>query len=177
MTEDHRVDLRYFPHFQNVEFYIYSDGLRKALSSVEAIPVDDLYDTPADADGIHKHDMYLSFIKEARVLYKNEIVKILPNVLKKYPKLGIKPFTEIYKSATTEKDLPEDTPGRIVKGLKYRSHVPKTAVRIEKDLVVVTDERPLEYLDMSEQKRTYYDGRRAYYFKKNIVTGKWENQI
>lgn len=61
----------------------------------------------------------------------------------------------------------------MIRQLKTRAHKSGVAVRIAKDLVVVTGERKCQYLDRGEQTRTYFDGNAAYYFRRNAVTGKW----
>ena len=146
----------------------------KTVTTVDRITYDDAYDTLQDADGVLALSLYQQFIHNVKLSNKAAIIQALSHVKKDYPKLGIKAFVEIYKKAVEKQNIPEHTPKRIIRELNVRNHTPGIAVRIEKDLIVVTGERECKYLDCCEQTRAYFDEKSAYYFRQNAVTGKWE---
>ena len=146
------------------------------VTTVDKIDFSGLYDTLKDADKKTERFLYREFFHKVNILYKSEVIQILEHVKKQQPKLGIRAFTEIYKRVTEKKSISANTPERIIRELNGRSHFPNTAVRIEKDLVVVTGEHEFEYLDCKEETRAYFDRESAYFFRRNIVTGHWSEE-
>lgn len=162
---------RYVFHSGGV--FIESRDHTKTVTTVDKIIPDEVYDTLQDADGAFTLSLYQAFVHEVKISHKAEIIQALSHVKKEYPKLGIKAFLEIYKKAITRQSISKGVPKRVIRELDTRSHTPNTTVRIEKDLVVVVGERSCKYLNCSEQTRAYFDKKKAYYFRRNAVTGKW----
>ena len=162
---------RYVFHSGGV--FIESRDHTKTVTTVDKIISDEVYDTLQDADGAFALSLYQAFVHEVKISHKAEIIQALSHVKKAYPKLGIKAFQEIYKKAIERQYLSKGIPKRVIRELEVRNHTPNTAVRIEKDLVVVVGERESKYLECNEQIRTYFDKKNAYYFRRNAVTGKW----
>lgn len=160
--------------FDNIGIRIESRDKTMTFITVKEILSADVYDTLQDADETLNFTLVQSFLHNAKILHKEEILRALWFVKKDHCKLGLKVFLEIYAKATEKKTIDENVPKRIIRELNNRGHIPNTAVRIEKDLVVVTGELECKYLDVSEQTRVYFDSERGYYFRKNIVTGKWQ---
>ena len=150
-----------------------SEHTQKFITA-DLIEKEEAYDTLKDADAESALSLYQAFVHNVKIDHKAEMIRALSFVKKDYPKLGIEAFTEIYRWSVEEKNVPEDTPERIVRELNCRSHKPGTAVRIDKDLVVMTGERKCRYLKCCEETRTYFDDKRAYYFRRNPVTFRWE---
>ncbi len=145
----------------------------KTMTTVDRINTDEVYDTLQDADGAFSLYLYQAFVHKVKISHKTEIIQALGHVRKKIPKLGIKAFTEIYRKAVERQSFSKSIPKRVIRELTIRNHTSNTAVRIEKDLVVVTGKRECKYLDSCEQTRAYFDKDNAYYFRRNAVTGKW----
>ncbi len=162
---------RYVFHSDGV--FIESRDHTRTVTTVDEIVSDEMYDTLQDADGAFSLSLYQAFVREVRISHKTEIIQALSHVKKDYPKLGIKAFAEIYRKAVEKCSISKSVPERVMRELEVRGHMPNTAVRIEKDLVVVTGERECSYLDCCEQTRAYFDRDNAYYFRRNAVTGKW----
>lgn len=162
---------RYVFHSGGV--FIESRDYIRTVTTADRITYDEEYDTLQDADGAFVHSLYKQFARNVKLSHKTVIIRALSHVKKDYPKLGIKAFVEIYKKAAERSIIPKNTPKRIIRELNVRNHAPGIAVRIEKDLVVVTGERDCKILDLREQTRAYFDKTSVYYFRQNAVTGKW----
>jgi len=160
--------------FYSGGFYMESRDKTMTFGPIRKMISDDVYDMLQDADNPFRYDLYQSFLKDVKMLHKAEMLPVLAAVKRDYCKLGFKVFAAIYAKAMETDFIEETVPKRIVRELRRRSHIPNTAVRIERDLVVVTGERECKYLDTCEQIRAYYDRDRGYYFRRNIVTGKWQ---
>ncbi len=150
----------------------YRDNTR-TLTTAENIDVGKAYDTIYGADNIYNQYLYRAFAYDADIPHKEDIVGILPRVKKDFPKFALRVFKEIYAKATEREYIPENVPERIVNELNGRSHDPGIAVRIARDLVVVTGESKNDYLECGDQTRAYFDRNAVWYFRKNAVTGKW----
>ena len=120
--------------------------------------------------------LYQSFLKHVKIVHKEEMVRVLQFVKSGYCKLSLKVFTEIYSKMMETKGLDENIPERIIHELHNREHNPYVAVKIEKDLTVVADEVHCDYLEVGEPIRAYFDKERGYFFRKNIVTNKWQSE-
>ena len=130
---------RYVLHSGGV--FVESRDYIRTVTTVERITYDEEYDTLQDADRAFAHSLYKQFVQNVKLNNKKAIIRALTHVKKDYPQLGIKAFIEIYKKAAERQSIPENTPERIKRELNVRNHAPGIAVRIEKDLVVVTGER------------------------------------
>ncbi len=146
----------------------------KTITTADKIAEDEAYDTLRDADGSMGLALYQSFIREVDISHKEDIIRALNHVKKGHTKFEFKVFAEIFSKAVNNKGIAEDTPRRISRELYTRKHPADTAVKITKDLVVVTGGKECEYLDCREETRAYFDKHNAYFFRKNAVTGKWQ---
>ncbi|MCR5223021.1 MAG: PcfJ domain-containing protein [Lachnospiraceae bacterium] len=145
----------------------------QTIVTADRVREGDPYDTMYDADEELKRKLYKRFLLDVRLAHKEEIIRALSHVKKKQAYMGYCPFTEIYKKAIEKNGITGKVPKRILRELSIRKHRPGTAVRIEKDLVVVVGERDSETLTCHEQTRAYFDTNRAYYFRQNAVTQQW----
>ncbi|MCR5785008.1 MAG: GNAT family N-acetyltransferase, partial [Eubacterium sp.] len=166
-------EVKRYVFYGNSVFIENRDYTKKACK-IEDLFYETAYDTLCDADKEFSFSLYKAFVNNVKLLHKSKIVHALSFVKKRYQKFGIKVFAEICQMVFESRPIPEDTPKRIVKEIYGRNLISGVAVRIEKDLVVVTGERACEYFDCSEQTRVYFDKNRAYFFKKNAITGEWE---
>ncbi|WP_024865371.1 PcfJ domain-containing protein [Butyrivibrio sp. FCS014] len=140
------------------------------------------------------------FRDKVEISNKWAILRTLPYVKTRYPKFGFKPFLEIYIKSredgailhSPQKPLPHEAsasaraqmrhesfasvPKLILHELYGRSHKDHSAVRLTRNLVVVTGEKSCRYLNFKEQTRVYFDATEAYYFVKNAVTGMWQRE-
>lgn len=162
---------RYVFHDDSV--FIEKRDKTRTVIAVEKIMSDDAYDTLQDAKEVLNDFLYQSFLRDVKIVHQEAILRALSFVKKNYPKLGFKAFLEIYARAIEDKPIDKSVPKRIIRELNGRSHITNTAVRIEKDLVVVTGENECQYLDVREPVRIYFDGERGYCFRKNVITGEW----
>ncbi len=147
----------------------------RVFSKVEKIMEEKLYDTMKDVNWVYLSEMQWAFSRDVKIPHKSEIVKALSHVKKPHPPFSFDVFCEIFSKAVDNKGIAEDTPPKIVNELYGRGLRSNTAVRIDKDLVVITGVRECEYLDYHEETRTYFDTSRAYFFSKNALTGKWSS--
>lgn len=143
------------------------------LIAPDKINTENLYDTLDDSDTYERRVIFREFIHKVVIPHKNEIVQALTRV-RSYPQLGILPFIEAYSKATEVNEEVDDIPERIADDLYNRNLQSNTAIRIDKDLVVVTGEKRCMYLGSTEQTRAYFDSVGAYYFRQNAVTGRWQ---
>lgn len=165
---------RYVFHSGGV--FVESRDYIRTVTTVDRITYDEEYDTLQDADEAFVQSLYKQFVHNVKLSHKKAIIRALSYVKRDYPKLGIKAFVEIYKKTAEREGILENTPKRIIRELNTRNHASGIAVRIEKDLVVVTGERDCNFLDCREQTRAYFDNKSVYYFRQNAVTGKWEEE-
>lgn len=159
--------------FHSAGVFVESRDHVRTITSAGKIDHKNTYDTLRDANGKVELSLYQSFKNCVKVPYKDEIIRTLSLVKTDSPKLGIASFIEIYSKAVEKQNLPDNIPKRILRELNGRNHEPGKAVRIEKNLIVLTGERKCNILDCHEQTRVYFDRTRAYYFRRNAVTNKW----
>lgn len=143
------------------------------LITPDRIDVEDLYDTQIDTDAYERRLIFRDFLHKVVIPHKELIIQGL-NHVRNYPQLGFAAFIEIYSKAIEDCDIGEDVPKRIRNELNTRNHPCGKAIKIAKDLVVVTGGVKCRYLDITEQTRVYFDSTGAYYFRQNAVTQRWK---
>ncbi len=143
------------------------------LITPDRINDEDLYDTQTDTDAYERRLLFRDFVHKVVISHKEEIIQAL-NHVRNYPQLGFASFIEIYSKAIEDDEIGEHVPKRIINELNTRNHPCDKAIRIAKDLVVVTGKKRCRYMDIFEQTRVYFDSTGAYYFRQNAVTHKWK---
>ncbi len=126
--------------------------------------------------GIQSAALFEALKNDVDITNKASLLRIIPYVKKSYSKLEFLPFLEAYIKTRHTEGKTKGVPERIVRELYGRNHNNFCAVRIDKDLVVVTGEKCCKYLTLKEQTRVYFDASRPYYFIKNVATGFWEQE-
>ena len=121
-------------------------------------------------------ELFINFKNYADISQKRAMIPVLEHVQYDYCKLTLGAFLEVYRKTLDEVRPTNDVPERILQELYRRNHEPYCTVKLDKDLVVVTGEKRCKYLSLKEQTRVYFDSNGAYYFVKNIVTGKWQHE-
>lgn len=120
--------------------------------------------------------LYEAFKSDADITNKSSMLRIMPYIRRDSPKMGFKPFLEVYLKTRESEPKIKGVPQRIVRELYGRNHRPYSAVRIDKSLAVVTGEKKCHYIYLKEQTRVYFDEARPYYFVKNVATGFWQRE-
>ncbi len=111
--------------------------------------------------------------EQKAVIRGKKYILMAMKLAKRESHFALSSFLEIYRMAGREGEELNDVPGRIVRELYGRAMASGKAVRIDRDLVVVTGERTLKFFGRTEQTRAYYDGSRAFFFSKSPLTGAW----
>ncbi len=127
-------------------------------------------------DALSVSRVYEDFRTEVDITKKQSILMIMPYIRNDFPKMGFKPFLEVYQKTRNDETKLEGVPQRIVRELYGRNHKTFSVVRIDKDLVVSVGERKCKYIYLKEQTRLYFDQAGMYYFTKNVATGFWERK-
>ncbi len=134
---------------------------------------EDILDIYESADYLQKKELYEAFTNKVRVAHKEEIIRILKNSLKGRFFLRFRAFIETFRDVTRKAVESEVVPERIRHELSCRAHAPGTAIKIAKDLCVVVMENKYEHIDLTYQKRAYFDSERGYFFRQSAITKEW----
>ena len=153
--------------------YLEKPDRTRALTAPGKIPDEDIYEALLHMDSWERRNLFRDFLHKVNIAHKEDIIQAF-NHVKEYPQFGFRPFIEIYSKAIEDGEIGEDVPERIVNELNNRTHPCDKAIRIDKDLVVITGSQKCRYLDCVEQTRAYFDNIGAYYFKQNAVTHRWQ---
>ena len=147
---------------------------RKAIS-VEEIPDKDIYDTMLNMDVSYQTDLQWAFVRDVKITHKAEIVNAFSHIKKKVKVFAFNTFCAIYSKANENIGIDKDTPKYIVNDLYGRKLRLNSSGKIDNVLTAITGVWDSEYLDFHEEVRTYIDAERAYFFRKNALTGKWQS--
>ncbi len=142
-----------------------------AITSAERIPSDDVYDMMQDAE---RHDIlrfYDEFVDRVKLKHKDEVIRAFRRM--RCPRIEFELFRSVYADAEDQYRMEEDVPELIRHELTARKHRPNTAVRIRKDLIVVTGVTERKNSRGTLNARVYFDGRDVWYFVCNPVSGIW----
>ncbi|MCR5324969.1 MAG: PcfJ domain-containing protein [Lachnospiraceae bacterium] len=182
---DPAKEIRRYVFCEEGAFVEYPDGAIKAADPEELRDVSDTdngqytsrcnntYDLFIEADDRQKTELYHSFLNEVEIPYKRQIAEAMWKLDDFKPKLGFGRFTHLFAYATGDPGRFEDVPERVLDVLHNRKHPKVAAVKLYKDLVVITDERETDFFGLKEEVRLYADGNNAYCFRKNAITGEW----
>lgn len=150
-----------------------SAGGRNAVNPKELFEESEFKDEFSDMDYNRQKGLFNEFVYKAAIPNKKYIL-IAMNDMRFDRRFQFKTFVDIYVRASEEEGVIEGVPKRIVSELFGRKLGPGKAVRIEKDLLLVTGERSVPNLYRKEETRAYFDKERGYYFRKSIITGAWQ---
>ncbi len=145
----------------------------RVITTPDKIMDEEVYDTLSHTDSLERRRLFRDFLHNVNISHKDDIIQAF-NLVKDHLQFGFKPFAEIYSKAIEVNEIGDDVPERLIKELYNRNHPCNKAIRIDKDLVVITGAVRCRYLDCVEQKRAYFDNTTAWYFKQNAVTHKWQ---
>ncbi len=135
----------------------------------------DYYECFNDMKFRQRDELAWDFAKKVVVKNKRNILLAM-NILGNDGIFRLGDFLSVYRRAGEEENGLEGIPERIVKELCGRKLASGKAVRIDKDLAVVTNERNIRDTRCKEETRAYFDGHDAYYFRKSILTGRWQKE-
>lgn len=136
----------------------------------EELMVEDVYDAWSWIDEFTRNSIYQAFFRDVKIANKKEITKGFLLVSRE---CCLKIFVEIYRKIRDTRGVDENVPKRIIHELHNRSHKSYSAVRIQRDLVVVTTQVFIRNLDRGETIRAYFDKDKSYFFRQNNLTEKW----
>lgn len=152
------------------------EGESWKFTSAQKIAEDtDYYECFPDMTLGKKDELAQDFAKKAVVKNKSNILLAM-NIFGDDEIFRLCDFLAVYSRAGEEENGIEDTPWRIVNDLCGRKLATGKAVRIAKDLVAVTIDRNIKDTKYKEETRAYFDGHGAYYFRKSILTGRWQKE-
>ena len=135
----------------------------------------DYYECFPDMTLRKKDELARDFAQKAVVKNKRNILLAM-NIFGDDEIFRLGDFLAVYSRAGEEENGLEDTPLRIVNDLCGRKLATGKAVRIAKDLVAVAIDRYIKDTACKEETRAYFDGNGAYYFRKSILTGRWQKE-
>ncbi|MBP3279714.1 MAG: PcfJ domain-containing protein [Butyrivibrio sp.] len=119
-----------------------------------------------------KVELLQEFAEQAEIANKKYFLMAM-DIADRSKMFRLAEFLKIYRIAAPQSRELNDIPRRIVRELLGRKMAPDKAVRIEKDLVVVTGQRKSDLFSMPLQIRAYFDGSRSFFFIQSPITGAW----
>ncbi len=149
------------------------DGSRIKADPEELLYEDDFTDEFSHMDYNQQKALFQEFVYKAVIPNKKYILMAM-NDMKYDVRFKFKTFLDIYVRACKEEEAITGIPRRVASELFGRKLAAGKAVRIEKDLLVVTGERSVPNLNRKEETRAYFDKDRVYYFRRSIITGAWQ---
>ncbi|RKM61326.1 hypothetical protein D6855_05395 [Butyrivibrio sp. CB08] len=149
-----------------------ADGSWKFIT-VDALQAENEYYDCYKAMSYFAWEALLREFTDKAVIANKRYILMAMKLVRENERFMLSSFQEIYRIADRESRELQGIPDRIVKELCGRSMPGGIAVRIAKDLVVVTGESKLPLLNLTEQTRAYFDGSRAFFFRKSPLTKSW----
>ncbi len=147
-----------------------------AFVTTDKLPSNDIYDTLKDANRQQIYDLYTGIVAQVKLQHKEDILRTLNRMEKSFYQISFKLLKTLYVKANERYNNEGDVPKAIRQELDTRKHRLNIAVRIDKNLMVVTGIKHNRHPEGDEQTRIYFGSERAYYFIKNSVTDEWHNE-